>query len=188
MAKEHFRTHKQKGQKQGIEVNPRVRIGKEEYQAWKYLRSKNLNISQKQITSYLSQVKKANAKLKRLEEDPQYLGVLPKLSTNVEYIKSMEDWEDAMARVSRVNSDDFAEQITKENRERLEENVHRIFGEDVSFKNLTPAQIKEFFSDFNELKSLLYYPEDEEAINQTLELVGKTKQAVKDAIKYIEHK
>ena len=72
MAKEHFKTHKQKGQKQGIEVNPRVKLGKEEYQAWKYLKSKNLNITQAKLQNYLADVKKANAKLKRLEKDPNY--------------------------------------------------------------------------------------------------------------------
>ena len=187
MAKEHFKTHKQKGQKQGIEVNPRVKLGKEEYQAWKYLKSKNLNISQRKLANYLADIKKANAKLNRLEKDPNYLGVTVKLTDKVTYIRNEQDWQDALERVNRVNAVDFAEQITKENRERLEYNVKKIFGDDVDFKQLNARQIKLFFEDFPELKSLLYYP-DEEEIKSTLELVGKTKEAVKDAIKYVKTK
>ena len=183
---EKLRTHKQKGQKQStIEVNPRVVLGKEEYQQWKYLRSKNIRITTKQFKNYLSDVKKANAKLSKLEDDANYLGIHSKISESVSYMRGQEDWDDAVQRINRINSKDFVDEITRENLDRLQYNVDKIFGKDVNFRNLKPKTIKRFFEDFPELKTLLYYPEEEE-VNKTLELMGKTKKAIKMSLEYLK--
>lgn len=187
MAQSKFRTHKRKGEKQELEVNPRVVVGREEYRQWQYLRSKNINISQKRFENYLLSVKKANAKLSRAEKDPNYLGLYSRVSDNVKYMESIDDFEYAEERLNQINGEDFVEDITKENVDRLQRNVDEVFGDSVDFRNLTPKQIKEFFSDFPELKSLLYYP-DKEGVETTLDLIGKTKTAIVDAINYIKGK
>lgn len=182
-----YKTHKQKGQKQGIQVNPRVVLSKEEYRQWKYLKGKNLSITQKQLKSYLIDVKKANAKLNELDRSENFFGEKITLSTDISMVDSQADLERYLKLPTDILDPTYEERITNLNIEKLNENVKAIFGDAVSFKNLTPAQLKQFFKENESLRSLMFYAKEEEIKNVT-NMLFESQEGLQMAIDFYKDK
>ena len=187
MAKK-YQTIKQKGLKRGIEVNPRVRLGKEEYQAWRTLHDRKLQITQRKFRDYTTEVKKANAKLNRIQNDPNYfINEKIKLTENLLVATTQEELDRILKRPSEILDEGYEERLTQDNIDRLQENVDRIFGEGtIDFRQLDPKLLNAFFENNEHLVYLIYYPEDTKADN-IVEMTGGV-EAINKNITYWKNK
>ena len=168
-----YKKHKQKGLKQEIDTTPRVVLSKEEYQTWTKLRGKGLKISQVQMRNYLLDVKKANAKLNKLKDNPNYFNNENiKLTENLLVAETQEELVRILNRPSEILNPRYEQIVTSDNIKRLQRNVDKIFGEGViNFGQLSPRQLRRFFEENEHLTYLIYYPEDDKA-KKVVEMTG----------------
>ena len=184
-----YATLKRKGEKKNqIEVDSRVVLNKEEYQTWRNLHDKKLHITQKRFRNYVDEVRKANAKLNKIANDPNYfMNDNIKLLEDIGFVNEQSELDTLLNKPSQVLAKDYEFNLTKTNIDRLQENVDRIFGEGViNFKQLSPRQLNKFFEDNGHLVYLIYYPDDVKA-NNVVEMTGGV-NAINKNINYIKTK
>ena len=125
----------------------------------------NFDISEREFRNFVLLGAKAHSKIERMRESPIVLTQPNFVSTNVERIRSRQEFEKRVAKFERILSPDYRNEYNEEIEKKFYEMVYDLSDGDVSlieniyrkWRKMTVRQKKQFFENNYDLRRVINY-------------------------------